>query len=625
MANGEINNLENSAENIRVVFAEISNLVDELNKNLSQTVDLTSRVRNNQAQSSDESKKATSDEKAKAELMARAVSLKKSELKQLQEGLKTGKGLNKELAAKLGLEGKAGTLAGTAAMMKARALGLTNESLKAEKERIKEAAKRNALESGYNALASAGNQILDVFVQQMMAADQETTNLGKSLNLSKGEAIALKQEFAKAAMNAEDIAVNSVRIAKANSALNEQLGTAFVFASDTLMTFSKLTEVVGLSAEAAGSLAFQAERSGTSFREVEENTLAASYNLQQQAGVALDLKGVLEATGKVTGQVRANLGANPEAIAKAVTAAKLFGAEIEDVVASSKELLSFESSIENELKAELITGKQLNLERARALSLAGDQEGLAKELANQAGSFSDFTKLNVLQQEELAAAFGMSSDKLSDILFKQETQGMNAKQLRAQGKEELADKLEQLSTQDKINLAQEKLATILGDIATKVLPIVEGFGNFVGFLAESKVILPVIVGLMTALAVVSIASSIASIMSSFGMVPFGIGVPLGIAAVAGLLALIGTGIAMVADGIAPASQGPFTIMDNYGGMAKTTPGDNLQVGPGVGKGSNSSAPIVIQNSISPFAMANSGKPRRGLGGVQEIQASPTMA
>tara|TARA_Y100001972_G_scaffold127117_1_gene182937 strand:+ start:1013 stop:2893 length:1881 start_codon:yes stop_codon:yes gene_type:complete len=626
MANGEeLNSLQSSAENIKVVFAEISNLVNELNSNLSQTVDLTSKIQNNQAQSSDESKKATADEKAKAELMARAVSLKKSELKQLQEGLKSGKGLNKELAAKLGLEGKADTLAGTAAMMKAKALGLTNDSLKAEKERIKEAVKRNALELGYNALASAGNQILDVFVQQMMAADQETTNLGKSLNISKGEAIALKQEFAKAAINAEDIAINSVRIAKANSALNEQLGTAFVFASDTLTTFSKLTEIVGLSAEAAGSLAFQAERSGTSFREVEENTLAASFNLQRQAGVALDLKGVLEATGKVTGQVRANLGANPEAIAKAVTAAKLFGAEIDDIVASSKALLSFESSIESELEAELLTGKQLNLERARALSLAGDQEGLAKELTAQAGNFSEFTKLNVIQQDKLAQAFGMSSDKLSDILFKQETQGMNAKQLRAQGKEELADKLEQLSTQDKINLAQEKLATILGDISTLVLPIVEGFGRFVGFIMESKLALAGLVGIMTALAVVSIASSIANIMSSFGMVPFGIGVPLGIAAVAGLLAMIGTGIAMVGDGIAPSSQGPFTIMDNYGGMAKTTPGDNLQVGPGVGKGSNSSTPIVIQNSISPFAMANSGKPRRGLGGIQELQASPTMA
>ena len=108
---------------------------------------------------------------------------------------------------------------------------------------------------------------------------------------------------------------------------------------------------------------------------------------------------------------------------------------------------------------------------------------------------------------------------------------------------------------------------------------------------------------MTALAVVSIASSIANIMSSFGMVPFGIGVPIGIAAVAGLMAMIGAGISMVGDGIAPSSKGPFTIMDNYCGMASTTPGDNVQVGPSSAKAS--SQPIVVQNSWDAFAASNS--------------------
>ncbi len=39
---------------------------------------------------------------------------------------------------------------------------------------------------------------------------------------------------------------------------------------------------------------------------------------------------------------------------------------------TGESLLNFETSIENELKAELITGKQLNLERARAAALTGD-------------------------------------------------------------------------------------------------------------------------------------------------------------------------------------------------------------------------------------------------------------
>ena len=89
-----------------------------------------------------------------------------------------------------------------------------------------------------------------------------------------------------------------------------------------------------------------------------------------------------------------------------------------------------------------------------------------------------------------------------------------------------------------------------------------------------------------------------------------------------MLALIGAAAASVQsakDGMAPASKGPFTIMDNYGALGTTTPGDNLMVSPNRG---NSSAPIVVQSSVhfDSFAASN-GNGRRGLGGTQESQPS----
>jgi len=625
MATGNINDLNDSAENIREVFAEISNLVDELNKNLAQTVNLTQNVTNNLAQSNDQTKESTKQEINKEAILKRASSLKRSELKALEEGLRTGKGLTKELAAKLKLEGKSGTLAGTAAMMKARSLGLTKESLIAAKQEAIQQMKSAAIAKAKNIALGIGKDIMDQFITSAMEADKEVNNMSKNLNISYGEALALKQEFAQAAFNSGDIAVNSVRMSKAMGTLNEQLGSAFRFTDEMLMTTSKLTDVVGLSAEAAGSLAFQAQRSGQSVREVEENALGASYAMQQSAGIALNMKDVLESTGKVSGQLRAQLGGNPEAIAKAVTAAKLLGAEIADIANSSKQLLEFESSIESELEAELLTGKQLNLERARAAALAGDQETVAKELAKNMGTFTDFTKMNTLQQDALAKSMGMSSDQLSDMLFKQETMGMNAKQLRAQGKAELADRLEQLDAQDKMNLAQEKMSTIMGNIATLILPIVEGFGNLVSFLMESKVALGAVVAVMATLAIASVVSAVAGIFQSLAMIPFGVGIPIAIGAVAGLMAMVATAksASTVKDGIAPASKGPFTIMDNYGGMARTTPGDNLQASPNTGR-NTTPAPVVIQNNWDAFAASN-GNGRRGLGGTQELQASPTFA
>tara|TARA_R110001592_G_scaffold256468_2_gene520206 strand:+ start:173 stop:1882 length:1710 start_codon:yes stop_codon:yes gene_type:complete len=500
----------------------------------------------------------------------------------------------------------------------------------AQKKINAELEKANKKKEVMNKLLSVANGAAAAFTTAIMAADKETTQMGRGLNLSKKEAIGVKDQFAKIASNSGDVAINSVRLSKANAGLNAQLGTGVQFSGDMLTTFSKLTEIVGITGEAAGNLAFQGQMAGQSFREVEENVLGASYEMQRGVGIQLDMKGVLEATGKVTGMLRANLGANPEAIAKAVTQAKLLGTELETLSAAGATLLDFESSIEKELEAELLTGKQLNLEKARAAALAGDELALGEELSKNFGTHSDFMEMNVIQRQKLAAAVGMEAGAMADMLFKQETMGMNAKQLRAQGKDELANKLEQLDTQEKLALAQEKFKTIMGDVATAVLPIVERFGQVVAFLAESKGITGALIGITVALAAAAKTMAAIQMITAVAKI-FGESAKAGpivgtIAALAGVAALVGA-VAMtqgkVKDGFAPSSKGPFTITDNYGGMAKTTPGDNLQVGPKTGA-SASPQPIVVQNNWDAFSASN-GNGRKGLGGTQSLQASPTFA
>ena len=57
--------------------------------------------------------------------------------------------------------------------------------------------------------------------------------------------------------------------------------------------------------------------------------------------------------------------------------------ELEDVASAGKSLLNFEQSIEAELQAELLTGRQLNLERARLAALTGDYVTLTEEIKVQ--------------------------------------------------------------------------------------------------------------------------------------------------------------------------------------------------------------------------------------------------
>ena len=650
----KINDVDKAGKDIKNTFSEIGNLIGELNSSLEKTLSLTKGVSNNLSESNDLTKEFMDSEANLKGLKETLAGLDEDKQKKLEDALKTGKGLNHELTKELGLQKHIGKLAGTSGKAK---LDYLNRQIKKQDElkakQDKDAAdkkkKEDAAKKRQESFDKMKHAAADVFLTQLMATDKETTAMARSLNMSKDEAIGIKQQFAVIAANSGDIAINSIRLGKANAGLNAQLGTGVVFSGEMLTTFSKLTEIVGISADAAGSLAFQGQMAGQSFREVEENVLGASYEMQRGVGIQLDMKGVLEATGKVSGQVRANLGATPELIAKAVTAAKLLGAELDTIVNAGKAQLDFESSIANEMEAELLTGKQLNLERMRSAALAGDQVTVAEELAKNVGTHAEFSKMNVLQQDALAKSMGMSTDAMADMLFKQETQGKNAKELRAMGKEELADKLEQLDAEERRNLAQEKFQTTIGDIAASLVPVVEMFGSIFETLAGSKLFLGTMVGIMTVLATVAtqyaiqtgiaavnqfraaaaaaggviplIVQAIASVFKTFSFIPFGIGIPLAFGAAAGIYAMVRSA-PKVKDGFAPSSKGPFTITDNYGAMATTTPGDNVQVGPNSAKASTQ--PVVIQNNWDAFAASN-GNGRRGLGGTQSLQASPTFA
>ena len=167
------------------------------------------------------------------------------------------------------------------------------------------------------------------------------------------------------------------------------------------------------------------------------------------------------------------------------------------MVSTSKALLDFESSIESELQAELLTGKQLNLERARAASLVGDQATLAKELTSQAGTFTEFSKMGVVQQDALAKAFGMSSDRLSDILFKQQIQNRTASQLRAAGEDELASILEKQTAQQKFNDTIEKLKNVFTDVASSLMPVFEAFSGILSIAGKIIKIIEPVIGTIT--------------------------------------------------------------------------------------------------------------------------------
>jgi hypothetical protein len=352
------------------------------------------------------------------------------------------------------------------------------------------------------------------FLKAALTANDQSVKLGKSLGYGADRADEFREKLAGIERSSNNLNVNTKNLVEAYGELAKETGFAYEFTADQLETQIKLTKQVGLTAEEAA----QVQRFGVLNNKTSEETyksfLKGITAARNQLKVGIDFKATLAEAVKVSGQLAAQLGNNPELIGKAIVSAKALGMTLEQVAKAGSTLLDFGTSIGNELEAELLTGRQLNLERARAAALAGDQITLAEELAKNMGTASEFTKLNKLQQDSLAKSVGLTSDELANTLRKREEALASGKSLAQITEEEAKEALERQSVQDKFNAAVEKLQSLFGnllagplgtflDILSGALNIVNLIGKAFSFLVTP---LRVIVGLYATLKAYQLAS-----------------------------------------------------------------------------------------------------------------------
>jgi hypothetical protein len=307
-------------------------------------------------------------------------------------------------------------------------------------------------------------KIANFFFKAALNANAQAVELGKQLGYGTQRADAFREKMVAIESSSKNLNVTTANLTQAFGELVKATGFAYEFTADQLETQIKLTKQVGLQADEAAQVQRYSALSGKSSEETYRSFVRGLATARNQLKVGIDFRSTLAEAVKVSGQLAANLGYNPERIARAVVTMKALGTTLEDTKSQAESLLNFESSIENELKAELLTGQALNLERARALALQGDMAGVANELANQGMTAAKFSKMNVLAQNAYAQSLGTTSDKLSEQLRKREEAIKSGKSLQQISEEEAAQALERQNVQDKFNAAVEKLQSLFGNL-----------------------------------------------------------------------------------------------------------------------------------------------------------------
>ena len=293
-----------------------------------------------------------------------------------------------------------------------------------------------------NKLRESARLNTENIVKGFIGANDQIVKFQKTLGLSVKDSAKFTRELGFATVGSRNIAVNLQNAAKAVGVLNKGLGTGTKLFKEQAIDVGRFAVTLGLSEKSQQNLAFTSIQQGKSVKDLVKSQIGAVTAVEAEFGTRLDILGAIKEASEVTGQVRAQLAGNLSELTRTVAVTKQFGFELDGIVNSSKSLLDFQSSIEAELEAELLTGKQLNLEQARLFALTGDYAGLTKEIANNVGDFYEFSQLNVLQQDAIAKSVGMTSDQLSDALFKEASIEELKEKARAESDEETLANLE---------------------------------------------------------------------------------------------------------------------------------------------------------------------------------------
>ena len=212
---------------------------------------------------------------------------------------------------------------------------------------------------------------------------------------------------------------------------NDALGMNLKFSQENAELMQDLTERLGYSAENAGSLVRISTALGKNFKVVDKNVTSTvnSFNKQNKTGVSL--RKVMETIADASASTRFNITGGEKGLAKAASIAAKYGKSMDEVADSAKSLLNFEDSISNELEAELLIGKDLNLERLRYSALTGDTETTLREQEKLVRQNFKNLKGNVIAQEAFAKSIGMSVEDVAKMAEQQELMSkMSPKQLQ---------------------------------------------------------------------------------------------------------------------------------------------------------------------------------------------------
>ena len=212
--------------------------------------------------------------------------------------------------------------------------------------------------------------------------------------------------------------------------ISTEFGSFSAATTSATLQASNLVANFGLATDSVGTLARQMQAVGADSLESALNSIELQANMARAADVPVgDVMNDVAKNTEFFARFAKNGGAN---VTAAAIAARKLGLEMSNVASIADSLLDFENSITKQMEAEVLLGRELNLEKARELVFNNDIAGAMAEISNLV-SPEEFNQMDAIRRRALAESVGLQADQLSRAISAGGAQGGITTNMRTGG------------------------------------------------------------------------------------------------------------------------------------------------------------------------------------------------
>ena len=409
----------------------LNNLVEQERKDAQETINqLEKKVKAN--------KELTKGEEKRLE-----IAKKRSELT-ASEALETGAGLSEENLRKFQLEDMAGGQTGRGAgknirqgqatmkdMRTARTgKGPFGQMFKALGPTLKAVAKVATKLFKALVIVKAVAKVIEMVEYAMFGVEKEAVELSRAFTMTKEEGFAMRDSIREMAKNSKIMGASHQQLLKMQMAFTKETGMATRLNQDQLETMSLMTRQLGMSEGEAVHLTEAFKASGVSSREGLDNMIQTYNQLKASGEATMTFKTLMNDITKDAELQRIMYSQGAEAAMKQAQAVRRTGLSLAQQRSMAEGTLDFEKTMTNQLELQLLTGKNINMQKAMELAMQGKNGAAVAEMHKQMRQLTAEQRKNPLIMNKMLEMLGMSREEYYEMLNTQQEQNAAAEKQR---------------------------------------------------------------------------------------------------------------------------------------------------------------------------------------------------